>query len=65
MAVKVPFKVLEGLETIRRSGLTNMFDVRRVIAILRCYGYKDSAEWIEKHTELYIKGISEGFKADK
>ena len=63
--VKVPPKVLEGLEAFRASGQTNMLD-RPVVARLALEkGYIEAAEWVQEHRKEYAQGIFRGFEADE
>lgn len=39
--------VYEGLELIRRSGLTNMLDRPAVLELARAWDLTDAADWIE------------------
>ncbi len=62
---KVPARVLEGLEAVRRVGTTNMFD-RQVVCIQAvALGYPEAQEWIENNTETYVEGIFTGFEVEE
>ena len=61
--VRVPEAVLDGLEAVRQSGLTNMLD-RPVVARLAAeFGFDEAACWIETHRDQYAQGIFRGFEA--
>lgn len=59
--VAVPRDVLDGLEAVRRSGLTNMLDRPRVAEIAEEMGFETCARWVRENRELYARGIFEGF----
>ena len=61
--VKVTRRVLEGIEAIRDSGLTNMLDRPVVILLARQAGFEEAAQWVETHTRQYAAGIFRGFEA--
>jgi len=61
---KVPARVFEGLESVRRAGTTNMFN-RQVVCIQAvALGYPEAQAWIENNTETYIEGIFTGFEVE-
>ena len=61
--VKVPKAVLDGLEAVRQSGLTNMLD-RPVVAELAAeFGFEEAARWINAHRREFAEGIFHGFEA--
>jgi len=47
--VKVPKAVLDGLEAVRRSGLTNMLDRPVVAELAEEFGFEGAARWIRTH----------------
>ncbi len=59
--ILVPTVVLDGLETVRESGETNMQDVTMVQAIATRLGYPEVAAWIEDHPHEYQEGLFRGF----
>lgn len=63
--IAVSAAVLEGLETIRLSGYTNMFDRPRVIELAEMMGYDETAEWVRDHRRSYAEGIFAGFVVDE
>ena len=60
---KVSEAVLEGIEAVRESGLTNMLDRPVVIRLARELGYEESAKWVEEHRKEYAEAIFGGFEA--
>ena len=58
--VPVPAAVYEGLEAIRQSGATNMFDRPRVIELAEMMGYAETAEWVRDHRSEYARLIFAG-----
>lgn len=65
MSIKIPSKVLEGLEAVRRSGVTNMLDYLAVIDLCRYSGYDAAAGWMEANKRLYSRGLFEGFESEE
>ena len=63
--IPIPAAVYDGLETVRRSGLTNMLDRPRVIEIAELLGYDETAAWLREHRKTYSAGIFAGFVADE
>ena len=59
---KVPTRVLEGLEAVRRAGTTNMFDWQVACIQAVALGYPEAQAWIENNTETYLDGIFTGFE---
>lgn len=62
--VIVTAAVLEGLEAVRTSGKTNMFDAPRVIELALQMGHVHTAMWVYDNRRLYAAGIFAGFAAD-
>ena len=62
--IPVPADVWQGLESVRRSGLTNMFDRPAVIQIAEALGFFETARWIEGHHGQYAEGLFKGFAVD-
>lgn len=60
--IPIPAAVYDGLETVRRSGLTNMLDRPRVIEIAELWGYDETAAWLRENRRLYAEGIFQGFQ---
>jgi hypothetical protein len=63
--IAVPARVLEGIEEIRKSGVTNMLDRLKVTELLINMGYFDAADWVYKHRDEYAKAIFRGFKVEE
>ena len=63
--IRVPKDVLEGLDAVLQSGLTNMLD-RPVVARLAVeMGFENAAQWVEAHRKEYAEGIFRGFEAEE
>ncbi len=62
--ITVPAAVWQGLESVRRSGLTNMFDRPAVIQIAERLDFLETARWIEGHHGPYSEGLFKGFVVD-
>jgi len=63
MSIEIPKEVFDGLEAVRQSGATNMFDRPRVIELLEAMGFDEAAEWVSEHRNEYANGIFQGFQA--
>ena len=63
--VKVPKAVLDGLEAVRQSGLTNMLDRPVVAELAREFGFEEAARWINAHRREFAEGIFHGFDAEE
>ncbi len=59
--IEVPTAVLDGLETVRESGETNLQDAKKVQAISARLGYPEVVAWIEGHPFEYRVGMIRGF----
>ena len=62
--IKVPKEVYNGLEYVRESGETNMFDIWRVAALALQFGYPEATDWLretENHAN-YVLGVLRGFR---
>jgi Domain of unknown function (DUF5049) len=65
--VKIPEEVYRGLEYVRESGETNMFDIWRVAALALQFGYPETTDWLretENHA-AYVRGVLHGFRVEK
>ena len=63
--VKIPEEVYRGLEYVRESGETNMFDIWRVASLALQFGYLETVEWLgekENHAN-YMLGVLRGFRS--
>ena len=58
---QLPTAVLDGLESVRESGETDMQDSAKVQAIATRLGYLEAAAWIEDHPDEYQEGMFRGF----
>ena len=63
--IRVPKDVLDGLEAVRRSGLTNMLDRPVVVRLAEEMGFEGAARWVETHRKEYAEGIFRGFEAEE
>jgi len=63
MPIQITKEVFTGLEAVRRSGATNMFDRPRVIELLEEMGFDEGADWVRSHKAEYANGIFQGFEA--
>ena len=63
--ILVPTPVIDGLETVRESGETNLQDSTKVKAIATRLGYPEVEAWIEEHPHEYQEGIFRGFVASE
>ena len=61
--IRVPKNVLDGLEAVRQSGLTNMLDRPVVARLAEEMGFENAARWVEAHRKEYAEGIFCGFEA--
>lgn len=61
-AVPVPAEVFEGIEAVRRSGLTNMLDRPRVAEIAGEMGFEHASRWVLGNRDLFARAIFQGFR---
>lgn len=59
--IVVPTAVMDGLETVRESGETEMQNHVKVQAVAARLGYPEVVAWIEDHPREYREGIFRGF----
>lgn len=59
--VPVAAAVWQGIEAVRRSGLTNMLDRPEVARLAATLGYADAGDWVTAHRDEYAAGIFRGF----
>ena len=62
--IKIPAEVYRGLEYVRESGETNMFDIWGVASLALRFGYPETTEWLgekENHAN-YMLGVLRGFR---
>ena len=55
--MEIPKYVLDGLETVRSSGLTNMLDRPTVIDIMFSLDYNDAASWLDLNKKEYMEAL--------
>lgn len=60
--VPVPADVMDGLEAVRLSGRTNMFDVPMVVRLALEMGFPETALWVREHKAQYAQGVLRGFE---
>lgn len=53
--------VYDALETVRTTGVTNMFDVKTVLHILKVLGAEEARSWVKNNGNDYARGIMHGF----
>jgi hypothetical protein len=63
--VRVPQGVLDGLEAVRTSGLTNMLDRPVIAELAREFGFEKAARWIKTRRKEYAEGLFHGFEAEE
>lgn len=62
--IKVPAKVFYGLETVRQSGITNMFMVDQVQKYAFLNGDDDTVTWIEDNPGSLTRGVIAGVESE-
>lgn len=62
--VRVPRRVLEGIEAVRCSGLTNMLDRPRVANLAASMGFAEASRWVRRHRDLYTRAIFHEFEVE-
>jgi hypothetical protein len=60
--VPVSREVFDGIEAVRRSGLTNMLDRLRVAELAEEMGFEASARWVREDRDLYARAVFNGFE---
>lgn len=60
MTVKISQEVYDGIEAVRKSGLTNMFDSKAVIELCQMLGNDVAAKWVEENKDAYSRLVFEG-----
>ena len=65
--IKIPEEVYRGLEYVRESGETNMFDIWRVSALALSFGYPETTDWLreEENHAPYVRGMLHGFRVEE
>lgn len=59
--VVVPAEVLQGINVVRYSGLTNMLDRPRVAQLAKTFGFPEASKWVQDHPKEYAEGVFRGF----
>lgn len=54
--------IIKGIAMVRRAGLTNMFDRKNVIMILKELGYNNIADYLEENKKEYLELLIESGK---
>lgn len=63
--VAVPRAVYDGLEAVRRSGLTNMLDRPRVAELAEEMGFEGAAAWVRENRGRYAAAVFRGIRAEE
>jgi hypothetical protein len=63
--VKAPRAVIDGIETLRQTGRTNMMDRRIVQVIANDLELWEVVIWLEDNPKDYGRGLFHGFEADE
>ena len=50
--------IIKGIAMVRKSGLTNMFDRKNVIVILKEFGYNNIANYLEENKKGILRIIN-------
>ena len=64
-AIRVPAKILDGIEAVRRSGLVNMLDRNGVAEVAMALGLPTVAAWVVAEPGQYARGVFRGFVAEE
>lgn len=62
--VRVTKEIFEGIEAVRRSGLTNMLDRPVVADLAESMGFDESARWVRENRSLYARAVFRGFEVE-
>jgi hypothetical protein len=60
----VPRAVYDGLEAVRRLGLTNMLDRPRVAKLADELGFPEAAAWVREDRGRYATAVFHGIRPD-
>ncbi len=55
--------VIEGIDAVRETGLTNMLDRLEVARIAHTLGHYAARAWIDANPTAYVEGVMRGFVA--
>ena len=61
--IKIPERILQGIDAVREAQTTNMFNANTVRLQAVALGYLETAQWIEANLEIYCSGVFRGFAA--
>lgn len=61
--IQIPERILEGIDAVRETQTTNMFNANTVRLQAVALGYLETAQWIEANLEIYCSGVFRGFAA--
>jgi len=61
--VKVPPRVLQGIEAVRDTGI-DMECVPIVRSLSMGFCFKETSFWLELHEKDYLEGLKRGFEPD-
>ena len=61
--IKIPERILQGIDAVREAQTTNMFNAHMVRLQAVALGYLETAQWIEANLEIYCSGVFRGFAA--
>jgi len=61
--IQIPERILEGINAVRETNTTNMFNANTVRLQAVALGYLETAQWIEANWETYCSGVFRGFAA--
>lgn len=62
MSVDIPQDAFAGLEHVRDSGRTNMFDFPTVQRFAYENEFHATVSWMETNRDKYLKGVFTGFE---
>lgn len=62
--VLIPRLVYDVLEMIRRSGVTNMFDLENLKTIAEVMDEPETVEWLTDYPEHWMMAVMKGAEAD-
>ena len=62
--IPVPRAVYDGLEGVRRSGLTNMLDRPKVAELADELGFPEAADWVREDRGRYAAAVFRGIRTE-
>ena len=63
--VLLPIAIFDGMEAVRRSGITHMLDRKLAAKVADAMGRGDAADWIRANQVLYFEALFRGIKASE